>query len=263
MKLSTETSAMTRPLEVPVFSPSSAHTAIRLGASRIEYNASGSYPEGGLTPKNLADLGGFSSSGIPIRIMIRPRGPPDAPEPDFIYSDQEVTLMKEDILGFRESKLLNADRGDGFVFGILKSSQVGHLIVDMERNKSLVQLARPYRCVFHRAFDDLIGSLSGTAGSWEQALEDVIACGFDAILTSGGPGRAPDNIKVVKEVIAAANGRIEIIVGGGVRSQNVRDIAESIGDSKGAWFHSSCLTSSSGAEVDEGEVQNILRELEQ
>ena len=244
-----------------MFSPSSAHAAIRLGASRIEYNASGSYAEGGLTPTRLADLEAFASSSVPLRIMIRPRGPPSAPEPDFVYSDQEFTLMKEDLSCFTESKHLSVDRGDGFVFGILKASQAGGMTVDIERNRAMVQQARPYRCVFHRAFDDIVGSTSSSIKPWKEALEDVIACGFDAILTSGGPGRAPDNIDTVKEIITAAKGRIEIIVGGGVRSQNIRLLARSVGEDHRLWFHSSCLTRSSGSEVDEEEVQAIIRQL--
>lgn len=37
-------------LEVPIFHPDAASTALRLGAHRIELNATGSYSKGGLTP---------------------------------------------------------------------------------------------------------------------------------------------------------------------------------------------------------------------
>ena len=40
-------------LEVPVFGPRDVETVLQLGAHRIELNAAGSYPQGGLTPSCL------------------------------------------------------------------------------------------------------------------------------------------------------------------------------------------------------------------
>jgi copper homeostasis protein len=106
-------------LEVPVFGGGAAPRAVQAGASRVEVNAAGSYPDGGLTP-TLADLRQATSLDVPLRIMIRPRGPPPAPRRDFIYSRQELVGMSDAIAAFKESGLLDMDRGDGFVFGVLK-----------------------------------------------------------------------------------------------------------------------------------------------
>lgn len=161
---------MPYPLEVPVFSPHSASRAVAQGAARVELNRAGSYPEGGLTP-TVADLEALlvtpssSSSGVPVRIMIRPRGPPPPSSQeggvDFVYTAAEFDEMKASILAFRNAAgLMRVDRGDGFVFGCLRKGEKEKgegdgevaLEVDVERNKELVQLARPFPAVFHRAF---------------------------------------------------------------------------------------------------------------
>ncbi|KAH8887349.1 hypothetical protein GQ53DRAFT_749833 [Thozetella sp. PMI_491] len=264
-------------LEVPVFGFKSGAAALIQGARRLELNQSGSYPLGGTTP-SLAELTmamGYvvsAYSHVAVRAMIRPRGPPPSPDPDFIYSDAEFLEMRSAIEEFKRSGLLRADKGDGFVFGILRiadaTAEGSRLVVDTERNAELVQLARPFQCVFHRAFDDAIGSSSSASASdtWNQALDDIHRCGFHGILTSGGPGNAPNNAAVLTELVVKAEGKLEIIAGGGVRSTNVRALAEKVtggAESRtSVWFHSSCLTAADGSEdVDREEVKSIVHEL--
>ncbi|KAK1766161.1 putative copper homeostasis protein cutc [Phialemonium atrogriseum] len=275
-------------LEIPIFGPASASPAVSLGAARLELNAAGSYPLGGTTPSasELGDtaaaaaLAGSSSSpaaSATLRVMIRPRGPPADGSPDFLYASGELAEMREAIVGFGRSGLLDPERGDGFVFGVLRRAGGGGggVVVDVERNAELVRLAWPFKCVFHRAFDDVVGSVArlGQGGGdgqhqtttevWKAALEDVIDCGFSGVLTSGGPGTAPGNALVLNGIVAGAKERIEVVVGGGVRSTNVRDLALAIRhDTSPVWFHSSCLTSKDGGEeVDGEEVRYISREL--
>ncbi|KUI71418.1 hypothetical protein VM1G_07230 [Cytospora mali] len=262
---------MTR-LEVPVFSPASARAALSRGASRLEINRAGSYPQGGLTPDE-SEVEPLQDSPIPLRIMIRPRGPPPDGGPDFVYSGAEFREMEGAIRRFKASGHLQEARGDGFVFGVLKGEKkkkneggggggggggAAALVVDAERSRDLVQLAHPFACVFHRAFDDVLSS-----SAVEEALNAVAGCGFDGILTSGGPGSAADNVETLSRVLRNA-ADLEIVVGGGVRSSNVRALrgglrqAVAPGGSR-VWFHSSCLTALSGKEgVDEEEVERIV-----
>ncbi|ROW11673.1 hypothetical protein VPNG_05625 [Cytospora leucostoma] len=273
-------------LEVPIFSPTSARIALSRGATRLEVNRAGSYPHGGLTPAE-SEVGPLSDSPAPLRIMIRPRGAPrPGGEPaDFVYSDTEIAEMREAVLRFRGGGHLRPERGDGFVFGVLREVQPAGagehgralVAVDVDRNRELVRLARPLACVFHRAFDDVLGSSKsrvsgGDAGpsvvAIEDALQAVADCGFDGILTSGGPGSAADNIETLSHVLRLA-GRpggagLEIIVGGGVRSSNVGLLrggllgASASSGSARVWLHSSCLTARSGDDVDEEEVDKIV-----
>ncbi|KAF3770849.1 hypothetical protein M406DRAFT_223576, partial [Cryphonectria parasitica EP155] len=220
--------------EVPVFSSSSAHLAISAGAHRLELNRANSYPQGGLTP-SLSDLEALSSySTVPLRVMIRPRGPPPplvgeddsgstttttTTTPDFIYSDAEMEEMRERIKEFVGSGLLRRERGDGFVFGVLRrileDKGKAVVVVDVERNRELVRLAGGLACVFHRAFDDILGTQGATP---EEALADLHHCGFHGLLTSGGPGSAADHTETLARIVRSAPERIrEVIIGGGVR----------------------------------------------
>lgn len=302
-------------LEVPVFGASAALRVVEAGASRIELNAAGSYPAGGLTP-SLDDLERVIVAGlnVPLRVMIRPRGPPppymsaaataaavrSAPPPlsqenalqgrDFIYSDEEIEQMHDDIVKFKASGLLNVARGDGFVFGVLTerlsatispTSYVGDedrhsrepslaCVVDVARCTRLVEAARPFKTVFHRAFDEVVshnGGVRDGAGRrpWEKALDDLEQCGFNGILTSGGLGSAAQNAETLALILdAAAEKDIEIIVGGGVRSKNIPELLKQLrlGERKQPVFmHSSCLTASETENVDLLEVEAIVKQL--
>ena len=132
--------------------------------------------------------------------MIRPA------DKDFIYNEEKFKLMEKQILYFKKMKC------DGFVFGALMKDGS----INKKKCKELVRLAKPLPCTFHRAFDRVKDP--------EQALEDIIECGFKRILTSGGPGKAIENLPMLKKLIKQAGKRIIIIPGGGVRADNAQKI---------------------------------------
>ncbi|KAM7198065.1 Copper homeostasis CutC domain containing protein [Naviculisporaceae sp. PSN 640] len=282
-------------LEIPTFGAEHAQLAVSLGAGRLELNAAGSYAAGGTTP-SLDELNALRTSlgydTVPIRVMIRPRGARPN-EQDFIYTESELLSMVHSIAQFKESGLLRGHE-DGFVFGVVKTLQAnsndgpgiedrpeGQLEVDSEKNKLLIETARPLKCVFHRAFDDILGAGSQPEEAKkereEKAFKAVKECGFDGILTSGGQGNASDNKERLGRILALANEdsehQVEIIVGGGVRSGNLGMLKEALGvdalDSGGedegkpaCWFHSSCLTlRSGGLEFDGEEVKALVEGL--
>ncbi|KAF9874825.1 copper homeostasis protein cutc [Colletotrichum karsti] len=240
-------------LEIPVFSPASALHAQALGAQRIELNARGSYPAGGTTP-TPADLEGVTKwLTVPVRIMIRPRGPPADGAPDFVYSETELARMLVDVEAFRG--LLRKDRGDGFVFGVVRVEEEGRVVVDVERNRRLVEAAGGLACSFHRAFDEVVRD--GTEEAVGRGVRELGECGFAGVLTSGGPGNAVGNRAVLERIVRAAEPRgLEVIVGGGVRSGNVAGVVDGLG---GVWAHSSCLKGE--GEVDDEEAMGILEVL--
>ncbi|KAK5631133.1 hypothetical protein RRF57_006848 [Xylaria bambusicola] len=274
-------------LEIPAFGASAALSAVALGATRIELNALGSYGEGGLTPSH-EDLKQFTSTADqrpPLRIMIRPRGPPrssiasEANGPsqrDFLYSDEEFKEMEASIKEFTNIQLLSADRGDGFVFGVLKEGGHGEgeecarrrrCQVDKERCVRLVRAAQPLKCVFHRAFDEIISCDNATSNGiarrvWETGLEAVADCGFDGILTSGGLGKAVDNMGTLEQIIKKARTlRIEIIIGGGLRTANIERITQQLGlktQPDSVYLHSACLHGDGSEQINPEEVQGIV-----
>ncbi|KAI0532416.1 hypothetical protein GGR58DRAFT_180150 [Xylaria digitata] len=274
-------------LEIPAFGALAALSATALGATRVELNALGSYGEGGLTP-SLEDLKQFTSTldqRPPLRIMIRPRGPPRVPlssgaigasERDFHYNDEEFEEMEARINAFKGTGLLDANLGDGFVFGILEKSRLGEgedctrgrrCWVDEKRCIRLVQAAQPFKCVFHRAFDEIVSCDDATSDrsarpAWETGLEAIAACGFDGILTSGGLGKAINNTEILAKIIQKAPAlRVEIIVGGGVRTANVGEIIQRLelrARADSVYVHSACLHGDGSEHIDHEEVQGIV-----
>lgn len=200
-------------IEIACFNPESAIIAFENGADRIEL--CDGLSEGGTTPDFETTKQLREKINIPIFVMIRPRGG------DFTYSDEEFDQMKSDLIRL---KSLNVD---GFVFGILNESDE----VNIQQNKTLVELAKPYPCTFHRAFD--------RAKDLESSLEKVIDCGFKTILTSGQRPNVSEGKENLKKLVELSDGRIEILVGGGLRSSNIEEIR---GFTKAGYFHSSAIT---------------------
>ncbi|KAI0166916.1 hypothetical protein GGR52DRAFT_80229 [Hypoxylon sp. FL1284] len=265
-------------LEIPAFGADAASRAAQLGATRIELNAVGSYPDGGLTP-SLDDLKGVASVDVPIRLMIRPRGPlPGTQARDFVYSDDEFQQMEASIQKFKETGLLNDERGDGFVFGILEDpspsdgsdTQPRRCWIDKNRCSRLVAATRPFKTVFHRAFDEIVscdnqGQDSSERHAWKAGLDDLKACGFDAILTSGGLGNAVQNVALLESIVTKAEDLgIEIIAGGGIRRHNVKEISQRLrlNERKLSGFvHSACLSGTGTEHIDAEEVVAITSQL--
>lgn len=200
-------------IEIACFNPESAIIAFENGADRIEL--CDGLSEGGTTPdfETVKDL--RAKINIPIFVMVRPRGG------DFTYSDAEFEQMKTDLIYLKSLGV------DGFVFGILD----GNDEVNLVQNKTLVELANPLPCTFHRAFD--------RAKDLENALEKVIGCGFKTILTSGQKPNVSEGKENLKKLVELSAGRIGILVGGGLRSSNIKEIREF---TNADYFHSSAIT---------------------
>lgn len=190
-------------LEICADSLESAIAAESGGAQRIELCSA--LAVGGLTPSLGLIRTVRSRINIGIHVMIRPRGG------DFLYSDDDFAAMREDIM-------LAAQNGaDGVALGLLTAEGD----VDVKRTRELVELAGPMDVTFHRAID--------MARDVEAALEDVIRTGADRVLTSGAEPTAMQGRHRIRELVLAADGRIGIIAGGGIRADNVQELAQTTG----------------------------------
>ena len=176
-----------------------AKAAWEHGASRIELCRNLSF--GGTTPlyKTISDCS--NNLPVPVFVMIRPRGG------DFVYSAEEIEIMKADIQRCRELGV------PGIVLGILTTENK----IDIERTRQLVEFAAPMQVTFHKAFDK--------APDYRQALEDVIATGAARILTSGGKTTAAEGIGILNEIIEQAAGRIKIVAAGKITSENIGELS--------------------------------------
>lgn len=198
-------------LEIACFNVESALIAQDAGADRIEFCAE--VLLGGVSP-SFEELQALKVKvHIPLNVMIRPRGG------EFVYSDEEIEGMKEDIERFKPLV-------DGFVFGIL----TGQCEVDVEANKELVQVAKLKPCTFHRAFDEVDNPI--------KAADAIISCGFAAILTSGCQPKATLGARTLLQLVQHVGENITIIVGGGIRSSNIVQLKGMTG---AEWFHSSAI----------------------
>lgn len=197
-------------MEVCANGLASALEAQEGGAKRVEFCAS--LPEGGTTPSYASILLAKKMLSIEVFPIIRPRAG------DFLYSDLEFELMKEDIKAF---KTLGCE---GVVIGILTAE--GR--VDKPRCAQLVDLAKPMQVAFHRAFD--------MTENMEEALEDIISLGIIRILTSGGKASALEGAAVIEKLIALAAGRIVIMPGAGISEKNISALIRTTGARE---FHAS------------------------
>ena len=201
-------------LEVCVDSVESAIAAEAGGAQRIELCSA--LIEGGLTPSLGLIRRVRERVSLDVHVLIRPRGG------DFLYSDEELAVMREDIRLAAESGV------EGVVFGLLTATGD----VDVSRTRDLVIVARPMQVTFHRAID--------MARDVEVALEALILTGADRVLTSGGEPTALQGRMRLSRLVSASQGRIHVMVGGGVRPVNARQIAQT---TKALEYHASLRVS--------------------
>jgi copper homeostasis protein len=186
-------------LEICVNSVESAIVARDAGADRIEL--CDNLAEGGTSPAYETVEAARKNLHIKLHLMIRPR------PGNFFYSDSEFKKMEKEI---ETAKQLKAD---GVVFGILTADKK----VDIERTKKLIELSKPMKVTFHRAFDDTTDPF--------EALENIIECGADILLTSGQKEKAIDGVELIRQLNIRGNGRIEIMAGSGITDKNILEIA--------------------------------------
>jgi copper homeostasis protein len=189
-----------RIFEVCAFNIQSAIVAQNAGAARVEL--CDNPVEGGTTPSHGTIKATRERIDIALYPIIRPRAG------NYLYDDEEFSIMYRDILVTRDLGC------NGISVGIQKINGE----VDTERLKRLVEWAGTMGVTCNRVFD--------CAPDPFKALEDIISCGCERILTSGLKSAAPDAADLLKNLVDAAGDRIIIMPGAGIKSSNVRKLAE-------------------------------------
>ena len=235
-------------LEVIGFDLASCLIAEQHGADRIELCAN-PY-DGGTTPSYGVIAAARRVTSIQLFPIIRPRGG------DFLYSDSEFDAMVADIDQCRQLGC------DGVVVGMLRSDGS----VDTRRCAALVERVGSMQVTFHRAFDRVRDPM--------RSLEQIIDLGCTRILTSGLHPTADLGKDMLRKLVGAADDRIIIMPGSGVRAANIVELAEFTGARA---FHSSarsdCASSMdytnpamaedlSCTRLDAGEVADMRRRLD-
>lgn len=182
-------------IEICCGSTEDAISAWKGGAKRVELNSN--LFHGGLTP-TLGSLVAVKKHCPDLKVMCmsRPR------EGGFCYTDLEFETMLED------ARLMLSHGADGIVFGILNPDGT----IDKERCKKMMEVIGDKESVFHRAID--------VVPDWKETLDILIELGVKRVLTSGQKPSVPEGIKTIKAMIEYSNGRIEILPGAGITSDN-------------------------------------------
>ncbi len=202
-----------RKLEICCFTAESALKAAQAGAHRIEL--CDNIAEGGTTPSYATIDYVVKQLKIPVNVIVRPRGG------DFLYSDTEYHLIKEDIA---QIKKLGAN---GIVIGFLIPTGE----IDLQRTAEVIRLAAPMEITFHRAFDmcrDPFG-----------ALAQLKTLGVTRVLTSGGYPNAEKGAGILAQLVQKANNEIIIMPGSGINDKNLSNL---IHLTQASEYHSSAKT---------------------
>jgi len=185
-------------------------SAVEGGADRIELCAN--LAEGGTTPSYGTVKQCREAFDVLIYPIIRPRGG------DFLYTEEEFSIMLQDINLFKELGC------DGVVIGLLNLDGS----IDVKRSALLVEAAYPMGVTYHRAFDRCRNPF--------EALEQLVEMGCERILTSGQLPTVSEGADLIAELNSKADERIIIMPGSGLRKDNIKWLAEKTGCLE---FHSS------------------------
>ena len=195
--------------EVCVDSFNDAINAEKNGANRIEL--CGRLDLDGLTPSKKLISKVFSNLKIPIRVMIRPK------HPSFVYSDDEIQQMLEDITYCKELGV------DGVVLGCLNENSY----LDIEKIDLLSKIAKPLNVIIHKAID-----------STESVIDSILLLtkneNINGVLTSGGQQFAKDSIETLKKMLDLAPDSFEVIFAGGITYENFDRLHSQI---QGEYYH--------------------------
>jgi copper homeostasis protein len=196
------------PINVPLFelcvtNLEAARAAESGGADRIELCSQLS--DGGVTPALDLITAAVEHLSIPTYVLIRPRAG------DFEFSPAEFDQMK---LQIEQAKAIGAC---GVATGVLLPN--GR--IDVERTQELVVLASPMKVTFHRAFDE--------TPDISEALEDVIRCGVDCLLTSGGKPDVLSGAESIARLCKLAGDRVDVMAGGGLQLASLVEVLRRTG----------------------------------
>jgi copper homeostasis protein len=197
-------------LEIATSDFETTRSAVEGGADRIELCAN--LNEGGTTPSYGTIYQCRETFAVMLYPIIRARGG------DFLYTDDEYEVMLHDV------KLCKQSGCDGIVIGLLKEDGT----IDIKRTAAIIDIAYPMGITFHRAFDRCRDPF--------DAMEQLIQIGCERILTSGQQPTVNEGMDMIAELNKAANHRIVIMPGSGVRKENIRLLAEKTACTE---FHSS------------------------
>ena len=186
-----------------------AVNAEKKGANRIEL--CGRLDLDGLTPSKKLIKKVFLNLNIPIRVMIRPK------HPSFIYSNEDIRIMIEDINYCKELGV------DGVVFGCLNKDSN----LNMSQINLLSDIAKPLNVIIHKAIDKTDSVLNSLLLLLKNKK-------INGVLSSGGKTFAIDATETLKKMLDLVPDNFEIINAGGITYKNFNELHSLI---QGKYYH--------------------------
>jgi len=215
--------------------------ALQGGASRIELCAD--MQQQGMTPTVLAMQIARQAFADRAGLLVMVRFRPD----DQLQTPAELTAMQHAISQAADSG------ANGVVLGLLNPARC----LDLPALDFLATHAKKLalQLTFHRAFDAVIDQ--------QQALQQLIELGFDRVLSAGtlwGSNLGVmHGLETLKHLKVQADGRIELVVGGGVHLTNLPEIVHSLQPADQHWSVHSYSAVLSQGRVDPQKVAAMVR----
>lgn len=193
-------------LEVAVQDAAGVRVAQEIGAARVEL-AQG-LALGGITPSAAtiaAAVEAAGADGPEVHVLVRPRAG------GFHYDAEEIATTARDIRFALEAGAA------GVVIGAQDATGALDLDVLAGLREAALAARSDAGVTLHRAIDVTPDPVA--------ALRGVRDLGFARVLTSGGASAAIDGIDVLRAMVAAAEGRIQVMAGSGVNPATAAEIA--------------------------------------
>jgi copper homeostasis protein len=154
---------------------------------------------GGLTPDWSLVREAVDVLDIPVMVMIRPKAG------DFVYTEEELLQMKQDIDRYRDLAI------GGVVLGVLES---GQRQIDVPRTALLAAYAWPMEITFHKAIDLCADPV--------KAIRDLRGIsGVRRVLSSGGAPSAMDGLETLQRMQEQADEHLILMPGGRITPNNL------------------------------------------
>lgn len=200
--------------EIVAQDAASVRLAAALGAARVELCQA--LALGGLTPSiGLIEsaveaagsaagsaAGAHAGSAVEVHVLVRPRSG------GFVYGVEEQRAMERDV---RAAVRAGAH-------GVVVGSQLASGLLELDSIARLRDAAEGRAVSLHRVID----VTPNPGASLESLLESGL--GLTRVLTSGGASSAAEGVATLREMVAVAAGRIEIMAGSGVSAANVAQV---------------------------------------
>lgn len=183
--------------------PGEVPLAVSAGADRVELCRR--LDLGGLTPTDAEISQALDEAGeLGVRVIVRE-------QEDFVHTPAAMSRL------VAETGRIAA--AHPHLSGIVTGALTRGGGVDRHFLAELRSAAGPLALVFHRAID--------AAARPAEALEALAEAGFDAVLTTGGPGSQADPAGLVR-----ANAILPVIASGGLREHNMASVLRDSGCSQ-------------------------------